>query len=447
MATEFTFRRPIPKSSATESAVEPPIAGASHGALASPAAKAGGPAQQTSTLPARKIRDRAEGSGASASTLGPRNLLKNLARLGALSSSVMPAMTRVGPRRDAPQGNALGVTLTSAAHDEPPSRVLTAEPPLALPFPAPADLVGSAIEPLAMQTQTPHLDSVFATMTLNEPTRTLTAAPAREPAIPMVFLGEVGNARSEAHEKLAEPIKLLSAEAQMSATELHDPTPLPAEPGAKRETQMQAGRLAIYKPRQSDKHQKSIGLVVGFDDQNNLPPDRRSRRLSTSERHQFKAKFENGLLLYADSGKPVHTYSSTSALGGMSSFLFVMDTDGGIYIGPQSKGELSHWSYAANKKGFPVAAAGQVEVKNGEVKYVDSLSGRYLPPEELIDQFASELNSNGVHGFEVEKNIAAAIARCQHQLDVDSTVIPVGIAAVAAAALAVPLVIAANRAK
>ncbi|HET9642184.1 MAG TPA: hypothetical protein VFP68_02215, partial [Burkholderiaceae bacterium] len=98
-------------------------------------------------------------------------------------------------------------------------------------------------------------------------------------------------------------------------------------------------------------------------------------------------------------------YDTTRAVGLYSSAIamFVMDHDGNIYASTRRvPGKFHHSSFVA---GGAVAAAGEIEVRNGEVTYISRRSGHYWPSEAQLDQMAENLRSQGVTGFEVDKSI------------------------------------------
>jgi len=97
--------------------------------------------------------------------------------------------------------------------------------------------------------------------------------------------------------------------------------------------------------------------------------------------------------LYDASGNLLDTSRANSLHAGPGVAVYVMDKDGKMYVSNRHAKDFKHSSFLS---GQPVAAAGEVEVKQGEVKYISRASGHYKPEEEHHDQFVNELNSQGV---------------------------------------------------
>jgi len=85
-------------------------------------------------------------------------------------------------------------------------------------------------------------------------------------------------------------------------------------------------------------------------------------------------------------GKPLNTLDNHVPT------MFVMDTEGKVYAGPQKFAEFHHSSFLAGK---PVAAAGEIEVIDGTLTSYSGKSGHYKPTQEQLGQFTSELKSSG----------------------------------------------------
>lgn len=84
------------------------------------------------------------------------------------------------------------------------------------------------------------------------------------------------------------------------------------------------------------------------------------------EAHRVTADSE-GRLVYAQSGEVVDTPDHPA--------IYVMDTDGNVYVHPDPKfGEVHHSTIAG---GEPVASAGEIQVINGKVTDIDDQSGHY----------------------------------------------------------------------
>lgn len=71
-----------------------------------------------------------------------------------------------------------------------------------------------------------------------------------------------------------------------------------------------------------------------------------------------------------------------------------MDEYGNIYASKsQAVGKFHHSSFLAGK---PVAAAGEISVKDGIIESVSRKSGHYWPDEDHLAQFMEELGDQGV---------------------------------------------------
>ncbi len=74
--------------------------------------------------------------------------------------------------------------------------------------------------------------------------------------------------------------------------------------------------------------------------------------------------------------------------------IFVMDGKGNLYASDaQEVGRLHHSSFLA---GQPVAGAGEITVRSGEIEYMSDRSGHYTPPGECLDQVREYLRKEGV---------------------------------------------------
>lgn len=108
-------------------------------------------------------------------------------------------------------------------------------------------------------------------------------------------------------------------------------------------------------------------------------------------------------MLYDATGNLFDTAAAGSVQGGMGRAIFVMDESGNIYASLNHEvGQFHHSSFLA---GGDVAAAGELEVVNGVVRFVNNQSGHYHPAPESLEQFAMELESfYGIdrNSFEVE---------------------------------------------
>jgi hypothetical protein len=118
------------------------------------------------------------------------------------------------------------------------------------------------------------------------------------------------------------------------------------------------------------------------------------RYLSDSERAAHKLTFRDGKI-YDASGKPFDTTAGQSLHpGGEGRAIFVMDEHGSFYASNfHAKGQFHHSSLAA---GQPVAAAGELVVKDGVLKMLTDQSGHYWPTTDFSAQAIEALKRLGI---------------------------------------------------
>jgi hypothetical protein len=80
-------------------------------------------------------------------------------------------------------------------------------------------------------------------------------------------------------------------------------------------------------------------------------------------------------------------------------YIYVMDADGNFFAATR-KEVLHHSSFLA---AGPVASAGIIRISDGEILMLSNESGHYHPNAELLRQAITELNKQGVHGFEINE--------------------------------------------
>jgi hypothetical protein len=117
------------------------------------------------------------------------------------------------------------------------------------------------------------------------------------------------------------------------------------------------------------------------------PFDANVQYLNEVERHQYKVKVSNGLLTDVN-GMPLDSADTNNG-----KLMFVMDLNGNIYAGPQRLMEFHHSSFLSGDK---VAAAGELEIANGQVVTHSRNSGHYHPTKEHHEQFIAEMNERGI---------------------------------------------------
>ncbi|KAL3689999.1 hypothetical protein R1sor_016308 [Riccia sorocarpa] len=111
----------------------------------------------------------------------------------------------------------------------------------------------------------------------------------------------------------------------------------------------------------------------------------RIRYLSPAEREQYEVIVEDGKLVYKLSREPVNSTKGDR-------WIFVMSTDGVLYIGKKERGNLQHSSFLA---GAAITSAGRLRVSDGIIKRIEAHSGHYRPTLENFKQVISLLESRG----------------------------------------------------
>jgi len=117
------------------------------------------------------------------------------------------------------------------------------------------------------------------------------------------------------------------------------------------------------------------------------------RYLSDAERQQHKLVFREGKIYHAD-GRLFDT-SGVVRIGPSSGrAIFAMDENGELYASlTPAVGKFHHSSLLA---GQPVAAAGELRVRNGVLELISDQSGHYSPSQEYTQQALAVLQRNGI---------------------------------------------------
>jgi hypothetical protein len=124
------------------------------------------------------------------------------------------------------------------------------------------------------------------------------------------------------------------------------------------------------------------------------------RRLSPEELEQHRVFFDsNGVLRSARNGEPFDTSSAQTVFSGNGQAIFVMDRNGNLYASNYQKVGDFHHSTLGN--GNPVAAAGELVVKDGRVQYATARSGHYQPDVGHMANLDAEFKRNGVGGVPI----------------------------------------------
>jgi hypothetical protein len=116
--------------------------------------------------------------------------------------------------------------------------------------------------------------------------------------------------------------------------------------------------------------------------------------LNEREREAYRVRIKQGRLYGAD-GAPFDTRNNSSVFGAMPGrAIFVMDHKGNLYLSNESVvGKFHHSSFLA---GAPVAAAGEMSVRDGAIESISRKSGHYRPTAAQLNQCITHLKALGV---------------------------------------------------
>ncbi|WP_197281623.1 hypothetical protein [Micromonospora sp. NRRL B-16802] len=124
------------------------------------------------------------------------------------------------------------------------------------------------------------------------------------------------------------------------------------------------------------------------------------RRLTPEQLEDHRVFFDsNGVLRSAKSGEPFDTASAQTVFSGNGQAIFVMDRNGNLYASNYQKVGDFHHSTLGN--GQPVAAAGELVVKDGMVQYATARSGHYQPDVSHMANLDAEFKRNGLAGVPI----------------------------------------------
>lgn len=108
-------------------------------------------------------------------------------------------------------------------------------------------------------------------------------------------------------------------------------------------------------------------------------------------------RFEGGRVI-GRADRPFDTRSANNTFGDPRA-IFIMNEQGRIYASNErTPGEYHHSTLSG---GNPVAAAGELSVKNGELKYVTAASGHYRPDAGHMLNLKLELERQGIFGVPI----------------------------------------------
>ncbi len=115
--------------------------------------------------------------------------------------------------------------------------------------------------------------------------------------------------------------------------------------------------------------------------------------MDPAEREQYRIVVVDGKL-HTSSGLRYDTRGDSSlSFREAHTAMYVVDERGNMYSSKGDRPGMKHSSFLA---GEPVAAAGMIEVHDGEVVYVDGKSGHYRPDAPYVRQFTDLLGHQGV---------------------------------------------------
>jgi hypothetical protein len=115
--------------------------------------------------------------------------------------------------------------------------------------------------------------------------------------------------------------------------------------------------------------------------------------LSATERASYALTVKDGRIEDVD-GNPFDTQDAESLHSASGRAIFVLDAGGNLYAEKDHvMGQFHHSSFLA---GGPVAAAGELEVRNGTLTLLSDKSGHYRPQRSYTDQAIDRLAQNGV---------------------------------------------------
>jgi hypothetical protein len=122
----------------------------------------------------------------------------------------------------------------------------------------------------------------------------------------------------------------------------------------------------------------------------------RVKYMTLDEKAASKVTVKNGLLVDGR-GQLLNTNVRVPGVAaGKGRAVYVMDPQGDLYVsGPNAKiqGNFQHSCFVS---GGPVAAAGEIEVKDGVIRFVSPKSGHYKPTPQQFQQFLDHLEGEGV---------------------------------------------------
>jgi hypothetical protein len=111
-----------------------------------------------------------------------------------------------------------------------------------------------------------------------------------------------------------------------------------------------------------------------------------------AERAELLLTVKDGKL-YNTRGELSDTTDASTIWSGPNRAIYVMDENGNFYASEQIRGKIHHSSILA---GEPVAGAGEIEVSQGVLQYINRGSGHYETTPEMLQQTVNELRAKGL---------------------------------------------------
>ena len=115
--------------------------------------------------------------------------------------------------------------------------------------------------------------------------------------------------------------------------------------------------------------------------------------LDDAGRESYRVIPRDGKLLDV-TGKPFDTAGAVTHWSGDGKAIYVMDEQGNIYASNYQ--EVAKFHHSSLLGGKPVSAAGELEVRNGEVIGLTDQSGHYLPTRSMTQQMVQRLRDAGI---------------------------------------------------
>lgn len=100
--------------------------------------------------------------------------------------------------------------------------------------------------------------------------------------------------------------------------------------------------------------------------------------------------------LYDAAGKLFDTSKTAAHSGSPGRAIFVMDQHGNLYTSLGREARPSQFHHSSLLAGHDVSMAGEIEVRNGQLKFISNVSGHYQPPGSLLTQAETHLRGQGV---------------------------------------------------